>query len=112
MAIDHAQKALVYHYNGSMFEIFQSIKLTTNTSLYSNAGALTDDHKLLVAGINNTVRVYTFVEHINSFILHYSIVGYEGAVTHISLTNDHSYMAVTLDNDVVAIHKNNGTHLI
>ena len=38
-------------------------------------------------------------------IIDYSIVGYEGAVTHISLTNDHSYMAGALDNDVVAIHK-------
>ena len=53
LAIDNARKVLIYTSNSSgMFEIFQTIVLSENTSHLSYAGAITDDKEMIVAGVS------------------------------------------------------------
>ena len=114
LGIAYNRKALLYHYENSteQFEIFQTINLSTNTSHYCHGGAITDDHQWMVAGVSNKLEVFTFNESINEFTLNETINDITGNVKHISLTNDHSFMAVSTERDYVYIYKYNGSSFV
>ena len=70
---------------------------------------MTDDHQWMVAGLHNMIQVFTFNESLNEFTLNETIDNISGVVRHISLTNDHSFMAVSTESDYVYIYNHNGS---
>ena len=65
LAIDNLWTALVYFSNNSTYELFQNISLSSDTSLRSHGGAITNDHEWVVASIDNKIKVFTFNSSIN-----------------------------------------------
>ena len=69
------REALIYHYSGitDAFEVFQTIILSNNSFDYSSAGAITDDHQWIIAGVNNTIKIFTFNESLNEFTFNHTL---------------------------------------
>ena len=109
LAIDNLWTALIYSSNNSTYELFQNITLSSDTSLRSHGGAITDDHEWVVASIDNQIKVFTFNSSINEFTLNHTVGPLTGMITHISLTNDHLFMAVTTESDYVYVFKYDGS---
>ena len=109
LAIDNYRQALIYFSNNSVYELFQIITLSNDTSEVSHGGAITDDHQWMVASIGNEIQVFTFDSNNSEFSLHQTIGNLSSTVMHISLTNDHLFMAVTTNSDFVSIFKYDGS---
>ena len=101
--------AYVYKYNSgnSLFEYFQHF---TASATATWAGALTDDHEWLFIG-SDTGKVDVYTYDGSTFQFKEAITHSSDEVSSISVTNDHTYLAISNWNSVSTyVYKYNGTN--
>lgn len=86
MVIDYTGKALIYYTeSNSNYSLNQTIDLGFKNSSW--AGAITDDHMYLFAGVKNVIKVFEYDG--TEYVFLYNITVSESEVRDIAITNDY-----------------------